>query len=129
MNYRAISEDDPGLVKGDLEHAYMNPLSSVLGGYVYNSLLTGRPYFLQLMDDLQIAARFIRSRHSNSQVRLTLAGVGQASSLATSFQQINPSYRVLPGTRSPAPDWAWLVAKSQEDWPIAFLLPSGGLLQ
>ncbi len=128
MNYRAISEDDPGLVKGDLEHAYMSPLSSVLGGYVYNSLLTGRPYFLQLMDDLQIAARFIRSRHANAPAPITLSGVGEASSLAASFQQINPSYEILPGTQSPAPDWALLVAKGQQDWPIAFLLPSGAML-
>ena len=129
MNYRAVSEDDPNLVKGDLEHAYMSPLSSVLGGYVYNSLLTGRPYFLQLMDDVQIAARFIRSRHPNAPVPITLAGVGEACSLATSFQQINPSYKILPGTQSPAPDWAQLVAKGQEAWPIAFLLPSGALLR
>ena len=107
----------------------MSPLSSVLGGYVYNSLLTGRPYFLQLMDDLQIAARFIRSRHPNTPLPITLAGVGEASSLATSFQQINPAYKILPGTQSPAPDWAQLVAKGQEDWPIAFLLPSGALLR
>ena len=129
MNYRAVSEDDPNLVKGDLEHAYMSPLSSVLGGYVYNSLLTGRPYFLQLMDDVQIAARFIRSRHPNAPVPITLAGVGEASSLATSFQQVNRSYKILPGTQSPAPDWAQLVGKGQEDWPIAFLLPSGALLR
>ena len=129
MNYRAVSEDDPNLVKGDLEHAYMSPLSSVLGGYVYNSLLTGRPYFLQLMDDVQIAARFIRSRHPDAPVPLTLAGVGEASRLATSFQQINPTYKLLPGTQSSAAAWAQLVAKGQEDWPIAFLLPSGALLR
>lgn len=128
MNYRAISEDDPGLVKGDLEHAYMSPLSSVLGGYVYNSLLTGRPYFLQSMDDLQIAARFIRSRDSNARAPITLAGIGEASSLAASFQQINPSYKILPGAQSPAPNWAAFVAEGQEDWQIAFLLPSGAML-
>jgi len=128
MNYRAVSEDDPGLVKGDLEQAYMSPLSSVLGGYVYNSLLTGRPYFMQLLDDLQIAARFIRSRHSNAPLPITLAGVGEASGLAASFQQINPSYESLPGTEPQAPDWFRLVVESRENWPIAFLLPSGAMI-
>ena len=96
---------------------------------VYNSLLTGRPYFLQLMDDLQIAAHFIRRRHSKTPALITLAGVGEASGLAADLKQMDPSYEILPGTRSPATDWALLVAKSQEDWPIAFLLPSGALLQ
>ena len=73
----------------------MSPLSSVLGGYVYNSLLTGRPYFLQLMDDLQIAARFIRSRPANDPVPITLSGVGEASSLA----RWSPSS--LPNAASP----------------------------
>ncbi len=129
MNYRAVSEDDPNLVKGDFEQAYMSPLSSVLGGYVYNSLLTGRPYFLQLMDDVQIAARFISSREPNPVLPLTLAEVGEASGVATSVQQIEPDYKILPGTHPLAPDWAQLVAKGQEEWPIAFLLPSGALLR
>ena len=128
MNYRAISEDDPDLVKGDFEHAYMSPLSSVLGGYVYNSLLTGRPYVLQLMDDVQIAARFIRSRHPNTSSPITLFGVGEASRLAMNLQQIDPAYKNRFPIPSPSVDWAQLVAKGQEDWPIAFLLPSGALL-
>ncbi len=55
MNYRATSPDDPGLVQGDFDQAYVNPLSSVMADYVYNSILTGRPYFLQMMDDIKIA--------------------------------------------------------------------------
>ncbi len=129
MNYRAISEDDPDLVKGDFEHAYVSPLSSVLSGYVYNSLLTGRPYVLQLMDDVQIAARFIRSRRPNTSSPITLFGVGEASRLAMSLQQIDPAYKNRFPIPSPSVDWAQLVAKGQEDWPIAFLLPSGALLR
>jgi hypothetical protein len=62
MNYRARSSDDPDLAQGNFDEAYVNPLSSVLAGYVYNSLLTGRPYFLQMMDDIKIATLFIRSQ-------------------------------------------------------------------
>ena len=126
MKYRAISPDDPDLVKGDFEQAYMSPLSSVLGGYVYNSLLTGRPYFLQLVDDMQIAIHFIRSQQPN--ISLALAGSGEASTLASSFQRLNPAYKILPGTLSPAVDWAELVTEGKEDWSLAFLLPSGALL-
>ena len=46
--------------KLDFDRAYVNPLSSVLADYVYNSLLTGRPYFLQMIEDAEIAIRFSR---------------------------------------------------------------------
>jgi hypothetical protein len=60
MPYKAVSEDDPSFAQLDFDHAYVNPLSSVLAGYVYNSLLTGRPYFLQMIEDAEIAVRFSR---------------------------------------------------------------------
>ena len=52
MRYRAVSEDDPTLVAGDFDSAYVSPLSSVLADYVYNTLLTGRPYLLQMIEDV-----------------------------------------------------------------------------
>ena len=61
MRYRAVSEDDPTLVAGDFDTAYVSPLSSVLADYVYNTLLTGRPYLLQMIEDVEIAARFART--------------------------------------------------------------------
>src|SRR4051794_4860640 len=72
MNYRAVSPDDPSLAQGDFDQAYVNPLSSVMADYVYNSLLTGRPYFLQMMDDIKIAALFVRSKSANSSKTLTI---------------------------------------------------------
>ena len=58
MRYKALSEDDPSFASLDYDHAYVNPLSSVLADYVYNSLLTGRPFFLQMIEDVEIATRF-----------------------------------------------------------------------
>ena len=58
MRYKALSEGDPSLASLDYDHAYVNPLSSVLADYVYNSLLTGRPFFLQMIEDVEIATRF-----------------------------------------------------------------------
>ena len=60
MRYTAMSIDDPTLAAQDFDRAYTSPLSGVLADYVYNSLLTGRPYLLQLIEDAEIAARFAR---------------------------------------------------------------------
>src|SRR5579863_8843575 len=50
MPYRASSPDDPNLAKMDADLAYVSPISGVLADYVYNSLLTGRPYLLQAIE-------------------------------------------------------------------------------
>lgn len=132
MNYRARSSDDPDLVQGDFDQAYVSPLSSVLAGYVYNSLLTGRPYFLQMMDDLKIVELFL---HISDEVAhrsphpLTIAASNEASGVAARFKEIEPQATIL---QSPSPsviDWSAIVLKGQEQWPIAFLMPSGALLK
>jgi hypothetical protein len=128
MNYRAKSEDDPELVKGDFDQAYVNPLSSVLADYVYNSLLTGRPYFLQLMDDLKIAELFIRSRRVRPDVPLTIAATNEAYGLATRFSEVDPEIKVLANDNATSVDWSDLVTKGQEEWPIACLLPFGAFI-
>src|SRR5438874_13417422 len=58
MPYTAVSPDDPLLGQLDFDHAYVNPISSVLANYVYNSLLTGKPNFLKMIVDAEIARRF-----------------------------------------------------------------------
>src|SRR6266700_3925073 len=62
MAYKAVSPDDPALAQLDFDHAYANPLSGVLADYVFNSLLTGRPYFLQMIEDAAIAAHCFRAQ-------------------------------------------------------------------
>lgn len=129
MNYRAQSSDDPNLVQGNIHQAYTSPLSSVMADYVYNSLLTGRPYFLQMMDDIKIAELFIRSRNGQPNLPLTIATTGDAHSLAIRFQQIDPTVKILPADSAPALDWSRLVSQGQEQWPITFLMPSGAFIQ
>jgi len=128
MNYRARSSDDPELLKENFDQAYVSPLSSVLADYVYNSLLTGRPYFLQLMDDLKIAELFIRSKSGHSDLPLTIAATNGAYSLALRFMEIDPNVKVLPNDNAQVVDWSALVAKSHQQWPIAYLLPFGSYL-
>lgn len=132
MNYRARSSDDPELVLGDFDHAYVSPLSSVLAGYVYNSLLTGRPYFLQMMDDLKIVELFIRSRNAQShlsQQPLAIAATDDAYSLAIRFSEIDRGVTILPAKATTTVNWSTLVTQSEEQWPIAFVMPSGALIK
>jgi hypothetical protein len=128
MNYQARSPDDPELVKGDFDQAYASPLSSVLADYIYNSLLTGRPYLLEMMDDLKIAELFIRTQ--NKQPRpLTIAATDDAYNLAVRFSEIDRGITVLPTKSATTLDWSTLVTQGQEQWPIVFLMPSGALIK
>jgi hypothetical protein len=130
MNYRADSAGASDISQDGFDKAYMNPLGGVLADYVYNSLLTGRPYFLQLMDDLRIAELFIRSMDSHlPRQQLTLAPKGDAYSLAVRFQEIDPQVKILAPESARVVNWSTLVAQQQEQWPIAFLMPSGATLR
>jgi cephalosporin-C deacetylase-like acetyl esterase len=111
------------------DEAYVDPLDSVMADYVYNSLLTGRPYFLQMMDDLKIVELFIRSLNSQfPREPLTLDATGEAYSLAARFQEVDPEVSILKQESAQVLSWSTLVAKGQEQWPIAFLMPSGALI-
>ncbi|WP_263352469.1 alpha/beta hydrolase family protein [Acidicapsa acidisoli] len=130
MNYRAVSSDAPDLAQDNFDAAYVNPLASVLADYVYNSLLTGRPYFFEMMDDLKIAELFVRSRNSHSNREpVTLAATGEARSLATLFKEIDPQVTILPSDARSDLIWSKLVAEGQEQWPIAFLMPYGATVK
>jgi hypothetical protein len=123
MQYNTNSPDDPTLVETDFEHAYMNPLSSVLADYVYNSLLIGRPYFLQLIEDIEIAERFITDK-INQQSQLAVIGIGNAYPLASAASDVLPNLNLVqPDSR--ALKWSSLVEEKRELWPIQYLLPDG----
>ena len=131
MNYRARSPDDPDLVRGNFDQAYVSPLSGVLAGYTYNSLLLGRPYFLQMMDDLKIAELFIRSRGVRSQQQkepIAISANGDAYAVAIRFKEIEQEVTILPGSSVSNLDWSRLVSEGQEQWPIAFLMPAGAFV-
>ena len=129
MNYRTGSSDTPDVAQEHFDEAYINPLGGVLADYVYNSLLTGRPYFLEMMDDLEIAELFVRSRDSHlARQPLTLAATGEAYSLAIRFQEIDPQVTILTPESTSILNWSTLAAQGQEQWPIAFLMPSGATI-
>jgi hypothetical protein len=126
MPYKAISEDDPELGKLDFDHAYMNPISGVLPDYVYNSLLTGRPYFLQMIEDAEIAARFSHLQlHAGE---LSVAGAGDANTLAFSIAEVLPGVELLPQINAQYIKWSEIVDQKREIWPIQYLLPGGAYI-
>jgi len=127
MLYKAVSEDDPSLALLDDEQAYVNPLSSVLADYVYNSLLTGRPYFLQMIEDAEIASRF--SRETLHASTISIASDAQGSSLADAIAQTLPGVKLSSDPTTDSIKWSDLVIQRREQWPIEYLLPGGAYIQ
>lgn len=127
MPYKALSEDDPSLARLDFDHAYVNPLSSVLADYVYNSLLTGRPYFLQMIEDAEIALRF---SHANLHAgEVFVASDEEGFTLADAIAQSLPAVKRLSQTGSEVTKWSDLVMQKRELWPIQLLLPGGAYIR
>ena len=103
----------------------MNPLSSVLADYVYNSLLTGRPYFLQMIEDVEIAERFAKMKFGARQ--FFIVGEGDASIVAAATAEALPSLKLL-GQSEHVVSWSELVDQKRELWPIQDLLPGGAYI-
>jgi dienelactone hydrolase len=127
MLYKAISEDDPSLALLDDLHAYVNPLSSVLADYVYNSLLTGRPYFLQMIEDAEIAVRF--SQEVLHAGRISIASDPQSAVLVGAIAGVLPGMSLSSPPAADLMKWSDLVIQRREQWPIEYLLPGGAYIQ
>lgn len=126
MPYKAVSEDDPTLARLDFDHAYVNPVSSVLADYVYNALLTGRPYFLQMIEDAEIANRFARVKLQATEV--SVSSDSDSYGLASAISDALPEVKLLPQAGGEAIHWSQIVEQKQELWPIQFLLPGGAYI-
>jgi hypothetical protein len=124
MQYRAVSPDDPTLANIDFDRAYVDPLSGVLADYVYNAVLTGRPYFLQIIEDVEVAARFVHEK-INEQSEFAVTGVGDAYPLASAASEVLPNIKLISEPGSRILKWSNLVEEKRELWPIEFLLPNG----
>jgi hypothetical protein len=123
MAYNTTSPEDPTLTQSNNEQAYFNSLSSVLADYVYNSLLTGRPYFFQMIDDVAVAQRFIRNNAKQSDFAIT--GTGSANVLASAVSEIFPDIKFVPQSEVPPLKWSDIVTQKSEIWPLEYLLPGG----
>jgi pimeloyl-ACP methyl ester carboxylesterase len=127
MPYKAESPDDPALAKMSFEESYVSPLSGVLADYVYNSVLTGRPYFLQMLEDVEIASRFSRVQ-LKSGTQLNIGGNGNSFTLASSSAEVLPNIKFLPQGNSQLPKWSAIIEEKRELWPIQLLLPGGAYI-
>jgi hypothetical protein len=126
MRYKAVSEDDPSLALADELQAYANPLSSVLAGYVYNSLLTGRPYFLQMIEDAEIAVRFSREKlHDGS---FSIVSDPDSALLGSAIANTLPGVNADPHPAGDIMKWSEVVLQRRELWPIQYLLPGGAYI-
>ena len=127
MPYTAVSPDDPLLGKLDFDHAYMNPVSGVLANHIYNSLLSGRPYFYQMIDDAKIAKRFAEEKLG---VKITeVVAPGEAFTVAAAIAEVAPGIKLQRASDSLFVQWQELVEKKRETWPIWFLVPGGAYIQ
>jgi len=126
MPYKAVSEDDPSFAQLDFDRAYVNPLSSVLADYVYNSLLTGRPYFLQMIEDVESAVRF--SHLKLHAVNFSVASDDEAFTLASALVETLPAVKLIPRPGASIMKWSDLVVQQREQWPIEYLLPGGAYI-
>jgi hypothetical protein len=122
MRYRAESIDDPELAALDEAAAYENPLSGVLANYVYNDQVTGRPYFLGMIEDVEAVAAFARGRLGARAV--LVRGRGDAQLVAEKAADVLDGVELVPGG-GPAFRWSEAVERMQEIWPIQYLLPRG----
>ncbi|HEX2661830.1 MAG TPA: acetylxylan esterase [Candidatus Acidoferrum sp.] len=126
MPYTAVSPDDPLLGALDFDHAYVNPISGVLADHVYNSLLTGRPYFLEMIEDAEIARRFAAQKLHANVVAVTAAG--GAYTLASAIAETLPGMSLLPEPNGKVLKWSEIVEQERESWPIEYLLPGGAYI-
>ena len=124
MKYKAASPDDPSLAQMDDDLAYVSPISGVVADYVYNSLLTGRPYFLQMIEDFEIAARFVRGK-TNDRPEFAITSAGDAYTLASAVSETLPDMKLIPQSSVQALYWSRLVNEKVELWPVQYLLPGG----
>jgi hypothetical protein len=129
MPYKAMSPDDAALVKSDFDAAYVNPLSSVMADYVYNSLLIGRPYLFQMFEDVEIVTRFANLKLRGQQADLAISGTGSAYTLATTASEVLPNLRLVSRPDAQGVRWSDLVQQKTELWPIEYLIPGGAYLQ
>jgi cephalosporin-C deacetylase-like acetyl esterase len=124
MRYKTASPDDPTLARTEFDQAYVDPLTSVLADYVYNSVLTGRPYFLEMIEDVEVATRFLH-QNIDGQSEYAVTGVGNAYTLASAVSEVLPGVKLIPQPNSSPLKWSELVNEKRELWPIEYLLPHG----
>ena len=127
MRYKAASIDDPALAPAAEAAAYASPLSGVLANHVYNAQLMGRPYLLELVEDVEIAVHFARAQLGAGS--LAIDAKGDARLLAEVAGAALAVAVAKPRDGEAAFSWSDAVQHRREQWPIHYLVPGGGGLR
>ena len=127
MKFEATSSEYLKFAVMDSTQRYFNPVSGVFANYVYNSLLTGRPYFLQMIEDAEIVSRFARSHFKISEIKIT--ATADAKVLAREIVETLPDIKPRTMEDINGLQWSQIVKSKQELWPIHNLLPGGAFLR
>ena len=113
----------PRARSADEEAAYASPLSGVLANHVYNAQLLGRPYLLEVIEDVEIAVRFARARLGAREVAIDAPG--DARLLARAAVAALPELELgLAPDAGPGFSWAEAVDDAARD--LADPLPRAG---
>ena len=126
MLYSVVSVDDPSLAAVEFDKQYYSPISGVLANYVYNSLLVGRPYYFQMIEDAEIVSRFAAGHLKAAEI--LVSGTGEDYTLASHIAEVLPDVNLLPGQDGRLVKWSEIVERMQEDWPVEYLLPGGAYI-
>ncbi len=128
LRYKATSIDDPALAPPDEEAAYASPLSGVLANHVYNAQLLGRPYLFEMVEDVEVVARFARGRLGAQEVAIEAPGDARLLARAVAAALPDVALVVPPGSEASF-SWAEAVEGLRETWPIHYLVPGGASLR
>ncbi len=114
-----------GVIKTSNEADYFDPLNSIMANYVYNSLLVGRPYLLQMIEDIEIVSRFAREKLGLPDLVLVSQTPDDAT-VAWAAVECLPGLKMLSGDgEANRFRWSEVVEQQREIWPIQLLLPGG----
>jgi hypothetical protein len=126
MKYLTESSDNIKFNDADSAAAYVNPLAGVMANYVYNSVLLGRPYFLQMIEDVEIATVFARDNLGIKEI--TIAGNEDTQLLQQQVIKTIPGVKLENNINSGL-SWSQIVNEKREIWPIQFLMPGGAYIR
>jgi hypothetical protein len=121
MNYTATSSDELSFGSRGFDEAYHSPLSGVMANYVYNSLLIGRPYFLQMIEDTEIVFKFAQS-HLQIQ-EMQVRAKNNTGLLAQKLVEIFPNLKLE--MKMNATTWSNIIDQKIEKWPVEYIMPGG----
>ena len=127
MRFEATSSDNLKFAAMDSTEVYFNPLSGVFSNYVYNALLTGRPYFLQMIEDTEIVSRFIQSHLKAREIQAT--ATDEAKIVLREIVETLPAIKPKSKEDINGVKWSQLVMEKRELWPIHCLLPGGAYIR